>query len=132
MRARIQKISRHAPSIFQGRLTFDVRRGISLAVEHPAERYIFRMLAGSLAILAIAYIYLVGTSIVNVIGRKDTLTEVSTLASKVSALEREYFAASQGIGPEDGARLGLSPVANTLYVRRPGNAVAGTLESNEI
>lgn len=142
MRARIQKISKYAPSVFQGKIEFAARTGISLTIEHPAERAVFRMLAGTFAILVCAYVYFVGMSILNVIGRKEALTQISHLSSAVAALERDYLAASQGVGPEDGARLGLSPVTNTVYVRRPGNAAlagqgpsgqaAATLESNEI
>jgi len=133
MRARIQKISRYAPSIFQGRLDFSGKRGgLSLTVEHPAERMVFRVLLGALAAFALLYIYFVGASILNVIARKEALAQTSRLTNAVSQLEREYFAASQGVGPEDGARLGLSPVANTVYVHRPGNAAAAALPSNEI
>lgn len=132
MRARIQKISKFAPSIFQGRLDFSARGGVSLTLEHPAERVMFRVLAGTLGILACAYVYFVGVSILNVIARKEALAQTASLASAVSSLERDYFAASQGVGPEDGVRLGLTPVSNTVYVHRPGNAALVTLPSNEI
>ena|SRR3989338_5122680 len=133
MRARIQKISKYAPSIFQGKLDLSsARRGISLTVEHRSEPVLLRLILGTLAVLACTYIYFVGATIFNVIARKEALAETARLTSAVSSLEREYFAASQGIGPDDGARLGLSPVSNTIYIHRPGNAAVATLESNEI
>ena len=147
MRARIQKISKHAPSIFQGRFSFALpgapaASGISLTMEHPAERTAFKIFIAVLALLACGYVYFVGLTILNVIARKDALTQMSVLGNAVSDLEREYFAASQELGPEDGARLGLTPVLNTAYVHRPGNlsagvpaqadAAAASSESNEI
>lgn len=96
-----------------------------------------RMLMGALAVLASLYVYFVGASVLNVIARKEALTQTASLTNAVSQLEREYFAASQGVGAEDGARLGLIPLENTIYIHRPGNAaLAGQaaipVPSNEI
>ena len=137
MRARIQKISKYAPSIFQGRIDFSASpnrsgRSFSLTLEHLSERLFARLFLGALAILSIAYVYFVSASIMNVIARKEALDESASLASAVSVLEREYFAALEGINPEDGARLGLTPVSTTVYVRRPGTEMAITHESNDI
>jgi hypothetical protein len=133
MRARIQKISKYAPSIFQGSIAFSSsRRSFSLTAEHPAEAMARRALLGTLALLACAYVYFVGASILNVVERKEALTDSADLATAISHLERDYFALSGDLGPEDGARLGLKPVSNTMYVHRPGNAAIADLESNEI
>ncbi len=140
MRARIQKISRYAPSVFQGRIDFARKKnhaGVSLTIEHPFERLLLRLGAGSLVLLALLYVYFVGASILNVIARKEALSAIATESAKVTALEREYLETAQRVGPEDGARLGLSPVVQTAYVRRPGNAAlagehAATLESNDL
>jgi len=123
MRTRIQKISKYAPSIFQGKLDFSAKsRGFSLTVEHSAERVFLRFLIVAFGSLALLYIYFVGATILNVVATKEAGVQTATITSAVSKLEREYFAATQGIGPEDGARLGLAPVAHTVYVHRPGNA----------
>lgn len=132
MRTRIQKISKYAPSIFQGKIDFSSRnKGFSLTVEHPAERIVFRTLVSALFLLAILYVYFVGATILNVVARKEAVAQTAHLASAVSELERDYFAISKAIGPEDGARLGLAPVANTVYIHRPGNAaLAGQASGN--
>ena len=138
MRTRIQKISKYRPSIFQGRFDFSLAsrsyrgRGLSLTIEHPGERYALKFFAATLTVLTCAYVYFVGASILNVIARKDAQVQIASLASAVSDLERDYFSSSQELGPEDGERLGLSPVSNTVYVHRPGNAAAAALPSNEI
>jgi hypothetical protein len=129
MRARIQKISKYAPSIFQGRFDFSQKiRRISLTIEHPVERITFRAFVCMLGVLASLYLYFVGTSVLNVVARKESLRETAALANAVSQLEREYLVASQDIGPEDGARLGLTPVSKTVYIHRPGNLSAGLPE----
>lgn len=139
MRKRIQKISKYAPSIFQGRIDFarsSGRRtrghGVSLSIEHPAERVVFRVLLFTLAMFAVLYVYFVGATILNVVARKEAITQTASLASAVSKLEREYFVATQDVGPEDGTRLGLAPVSQTDYVHRPGNAASAALPGNDI
>lgn len=134
MKARIQKISRYAPSIFQGKLDLGARRrGFSLTAEHPAEGLIFCVLVASVIVLAVVYSYLVSATIINVMARREALTQSSNLATAVSKLEHEYFAIAQDIGPEDGARLGLAPVSKTYYMHRPRNLSAGNpTPDNEI
>lgn len=132
MRARIQKISKYAPSIFQGRIDFTGRRAISLTLEHPAERLLLRVLALSLTILALLYVYFVGASIGNVMARTDAIKQIASLAGAVAMLEREYFVASQSIGPESGSKLGLLPVENTTYVHTSEGRVADTMVSDAI
>lgn len=133
MRKKIQKVSRYTPSIFQGRIDFGAtRRSISLTVEHPAERMAMKFSFFAIAALGVAYAYLVAASIVNVIERKEALAESATLANEVSRLEEVRLAAAEGLGPEEGARLGLVPVASTGYVHRPGGTASAALESNEI
>src|SRR3989344_6074225 len=105
MRARIQKISKYAPSIFQGKLDLaGRRRSVSLTVEHTVERLLLRALIGAVVVLACAYAYFVIATTLNVIARKEALAQSMNLATAVSKLEREYFAVSQGVGPEEGAR----------------------------
>lgn len=133
MRTKIQKISKYTPSIFQGKIDFSpAHAGFSFVAEHPAERAALRILFIILATLACFYVYFVGTTILNVIGSKEARAESLRLTSVVANLEREYFTASHGLGPADGARLGLSPVSKTTYVRRPGNAAVASHQSNEI
>ncbi|RJQ35057.1 hypothetical protein C4556_00900 [Candidatus Parcubacteria bacterium] len=133
MGTRIHKISRYKPSIFQGSLRLSTERGgFSLTVEHPAERVLFKTLIAALALLTVGYVYFVSASVLNVIARKDAVRETASLESKVSLLERDYYAATAALTPSSGERLGLSPVSNTRYVHRPG--VVGVAETplNEI
>ncbi len=127
------KLSRHTPSIFQGTLEFSRARGISLSSQHPLETVIVKALFITLVILLAGYLYFVGSSVMNIIARKEADTETVQLQSSIATLEQKYFALGQSISPANEANLGLIPISNTQYVYRPGNAAsAGTLASNAI
>lgn len=133
MGSRILKISKYKPSVFQGSLRFSTKKAeFSLTAEHPAERVMFRVLIALLLGLIAGYIYFVSASVLNVVARKEAMTHMASLGSSVSLLERDYYAATAAITPGVGARLGLSPVAHTRYVHRPGTVGAAETSSNEI
>lgn len=133
MRAHIHKISKYAPSIFQGRFDFSsVQRDVSLSLEHPVERVALRVLAIGLLAAVCGYLYFVSASILNVIARKEALTRISVIQGSIGGLEQHYFKLSSGISPESGPELGLAPISKQHYVYRPGNVGAATIARNEI
>ncbi len=125
-RSNIQ-ISKYAPSIFQGKIAFAAPRQFSLTIEHPAERIAFRVLAGALLLLGLTYLYFVSATVLNVVARRQASVQSTKLATDVSLLESQYFAASEDVKPENAGELGLVPVAHTAYVYRPGNAAAASV-----
>ena len=121
------------PSIFQGKIEFaPARSNFQIAAQHPYENTMFRALFGIILALVIAYIYFVGSSVLNIIARKDALAQSSRLATIIGVFEKEYFAVSNGITPDAGADLGLSPVSSTAYVYRPGTVGRAEKLNNEI
>ena len=132
MGQRLHKISKYRPSIFQGRLDFSPRAGVSLTAEHPSEQIVFRTLIAALFGLVLTYVYCVGSSVLNVIARKEALTQTASLQTSVSTLESSYYNASAGITPRSGEQLGLLPVSETAFVYRPGAAAAVTMGRNEL
>ena len=125
----------HKPSIFQAQLQFPASRGtFALNSEHPLERGAFRILIALLFILICTYLYFVTASVLNVIARKEALTQGTKLGTAIGAYEREYFAISQTVKPEAGEALGLFSVSNsdTAYVRRPGAVGQAETTNNEI
>jgi len=133
MRAHIHKISRYTPSIFQGRFDFSsVQRGVSLSLEHPTERMMFRVLSTALIVVFCGYLYFVSASILNVIARKEALTRVSVIQGSIGGTEQHYFELTKGISPQSGPALGLAPITHQHYVYRPGNVGAATIAANEI
>ncbi len=133
MKSHFKKISKHAPSIFQGRLDFDISAsGFSLSSEHAVERHIFRILGIILVVLVSGYIYFVSASVLNVIARKEALTHIGKVQSVIGIAEKQHFILSQGVTPDSDASLGLSKVVSTHYVYRPGNVGAVTIARNAI
>ncbi len=136
MHTRIQKISKYRPSIFQGHLNLAVEKPrVSLAVEYPAERVILRALVAVLVVLAMGYLYFVSASIINIMARKEAMTQSGAIIASIGSLEGQYFSLTQSITPDSAVAIGLSPIstANTAYVERPGNVgMAGTVTENRI
>ena len=133
MRTRIHKISKYAPSIFQGKFDFSsAHRGASLSVEHPMERTALRVLSMVFVVIFCSYLYFVSASILNVIARKEALTRVSVIQGSIGGLEQNYFELTKGISPQSGPELGLAPITKQHYVYRPGNVGAATIARNEI
>jgi hypothetical protein len=125
MRKAALHISRFKPSIFQGRLDFDAvskRQTTVLAMEYPLERLAFPILTTILIALIFAYFYFVVASVFNVIGERQADAQSAHMQGSISSLEQQYFSLSEELTPQSAASLGLSPIKNTTYVYRPGNA----------
>ena len=130
-----QKISKHRPSVFQGRLSLAAasKPRVALAVEHPAERFISRALIALLVVLALWYLYFVSASVLNIMARKEAMAQSASIEASIGSLEGQYFALQQSITPQSAIGLGLSPVESTDYVDRPGNVgIADTATENQI
>ncbi|HEY4488323.1 MAG TPA: hypothetical protein VJB97_02305 [Candidatus Paceibacterota bacterium] len=99
-----------------------------LAVEHPLEQAVFRVLCVLLAVLFCSYFYFVGLSVINVIARKEAAVGSDSLESTISEMEKEYFALNTTVTEGSAASLGLKEIAATDYVYRPGTAAIATPE----
>lgn len=103
----------------------------SFVMAFPREETAIRVSGALIALLIAAYLILVGLTTFNVIARKEALDAMTSVRTNVGGLERDYFALSQQVTPDQGAQLGLGPVSHTSYVRRPG-AVGVVSVRNEI
>ena len=129
------KESKYNHSVFQGRLNLGAvtKPHTSLAIEYPAERIILRTLLALIVVLAFCYLYFVSSSIINIMARKEALSRSAKIDASIGALEGEYFALTQEINPQNAVAIGLSPIANTDYVTRPGTVgMVGTVAINRI
>lgn len=123
----------HKPSIFQAKLQFPANAGTySLNSEHPFESVALKSFVGALFLLIFAYIYLVGSSALNIIARKEIMVKSSQVSAVIGDFERDYFAASEKVTPDSGLSLGLTPVSKTAYVYRPGTVGRVAVSHNEI
>src|SRR5580698_2693645 len=122
------KISKHTPSVFQGRLNLAAasKPRVSLAVEYPAERMILRGLVAALIVLAMGYLYFVSASVINIMAQKEAMTQSAQIEGSIGALEGQYFSLSQSITPQAAVAMGLTPISvqDTDYVDRPGVGIA--------
>jgi hypothetical protein len=137
MNTQTHKISKHSPSIFQGRLNLAAasKPHIALAVEYPMERMIMRVLVAFLIMLAFGYLYFVAASVLNIMARKEALSQSAQIEGTIGSLEGQYFALSQSITPQSAVTLGLTPITvqNTDYVDRPGHVgIADTIGQSQI
>ena len=104
-----------------------------LAVEHPLEKRLFTIFFAALAILFLAYLYFVASSVMNIVARKEADARASNLQGSIGTLEQKYFELTQALTPESAGSLGLAPVRKTAYVYRPGNAASAQMpHGNEI
>lgn len=92
-----------------------------LVIEYPWERTLLRVTLILLAVLTIGYLYFVASSVLNVIARKEAVAQTAHVESEIGLLEQKYFTLSQGLTPEAGSSLGLSPITSQRYVYRHGN-----------
>ena len=96
------------------------KRMTALAIEYPFEQIAFRALLAVLALCFFAYLYFVAASILNVVARREALAQSTRIESAIGDLEQQYFALSQAVTQEEGARLGLVQLSQPNYVNRPG------------
>lgn len=95
-----------------------------LKEEYPLERTAFRAAVFILVCSVGLYGYLVGSSIFNVIAKKEAGLEAARLQTVVGALEKEYFTLAQYVSPKHAEALGLSAVSSTHYVYQSATALS--------
>lgn len=102
------------------------------AIEHiarirNAELRIFWALSLLVGILLASYLYLVSSSIVNVIVRGELENKITTAHSSLSILETEYLAKKNAVSFERALALGFHAVGEKQYVAKQslfGNALS--------
>ena len=85
------KLSKYAPSILQGRFDFNTPH-VALTVEHPYERLILRSLITVLVACACLYLYFVSASVLNIMARREAITQIASLEGQIGTLGEQYFA----------------------------------------
>jgi hypothetical protein len=91
---------------------------VVLHTSYFREDLIIRALFAVCAMLLIAYVTIVGMTIVNVIARKEALDRTSETRSAIAQLEHEYFSRTEALTVSQGAERGLEPVSDKRYVQR--------------
>lgn len=130
------KLSKHKASVFQGKLDFSGAVGkprMALATEFPIERNLLRGLYIAIVVLICLYLYFVSAAVLNVMHRREALSQINQIDASIGDLENQYFALTQQITPQAGSTLGLVPMQSTNYIDRPTQlSDAGAIASTAI
>ena len=127
-------MKRRKISPFQGRLDFSqsATRASSFAAEHKVENLFLRTLIGTLVLLSCTYTYFVVSSSLAVISANAARAEAIKLEGSVGEAERQYFSMSKEVTPDRAPELGLAPISNVSYVRRPSEAATLSVKNNAL
>lgn len=102
-----------------------------LNIEHVYEKAAFRVLFALLGIVLCGYLYFVGASVLNIIARKEATRASAAMQGTIAGLEKQYFVLTEAVSPQSGSTLGLSQVADTDYVYRPGATAIATVAASD-
>ncbi len=83
-----------------------------------SEKHVVVFLVGTILFLAGMYGFLVSSSIVNVVVRKEIEQEISRSYSRMSEIESEYLLLTNAITPSLAHELGFSDIQNKVFVTR--------------
>jgi len=90
----------------------------ALSFELPYEDVALRYLCLMMALLMVAYLYLVSASVLNVIAQREAAQASAQLQSNIGVLEGKYFSLGQEITPAQATKLGLAPLTESSFVYR--------------
>lgn len=85
---------------------------------------IFKVIVGSLIILSIFYLYLIGSITFNILARKSLENTVRTLGNEVSDLELAYLNNVNAIDKNYALSVGFVDTHNNLFATRTVSQVA--------
>lgn len=97
-------------------------------------RYLGPVLAFSVVLLLISYVYFLNSSVLNAMTREFDNKQIAQLALNLSDLENKYIALKSGINIDMARYLGFSDDFNRVHFSSESTNVAGNLSllGNEI
>ena len=88
------------------------------------QRIIFKSLVGSILMLSVVYVYLIGSITFNVLARKTLETTARNLGSEVSQLELTYLNNANKIDKNYALSLGFVDLHQNIFATRSTTRVA--------
>jgi len=85
---------------------------------------LFKVLVGSLIILSVVYIYIIGSITFNVVARKSLETTARNLGSNISQLELTYLSDMNDVSKTRATALGFIDTNSNIFATRSINHVA--------
>ncbi|MFM7089024.1 MAG: hypothetical protein ACKOW9_05875 [Candidatus Paceibacterota bacterium] len=93
---------------------------------------IFQGMIGLFALLVLFYLFLLGSSVMNVVERKNLESEAHMLANEIGTLELEYLQISNTIDRELSVQMGFEEIAQNFATRKAATMMSKKLAKNEI
>ena len=93
---------------------------------------IFQGIFGLFALLILFYLFLLGSSVMNVVERKTLESEAHMLANEIGTLELEYLQISNTIDRELSVQMGFEEIAQNFATRKSATMMSKKLAKNEI
>lgn len=88
------------------------------------QRFVFHFLTGTLTILSIFYVYMIGSITFDVVARKSLESTQRQIGSDISQLELTYLSNMNDINKLKASSLGFTDAKSNLFAIRPINHVA--------
>ncbi len=96
----------------------------NIATDGSLRKRIFRMLAGSLVVLSICYVYLIGSITFNVLARRSLEANATDIKSRVGQLELQSITLGNSIDQSFAAAHGYVEARGTIFANKNTTAVA--------
>ncbi len=84
------------------------------------------------ALLAALYLFLLGSSVLNIVERKTLESQAHTLSNEIGALELDYLQVSNSIDRELSVSMGFQEISQNFATRKSVGLVSKKLAKNEI
>lgn len=88
------------------------------------QKTLFKILSGSLLLLSIIYIYIIGSITFNVVARRSLEAEVRTLGGSISNLELTYLSDMNDVNKTRAESLGFQDAKSNIFATRSITHVA--------
>ncbi len=88
------------------------------------QRIIFKVLVGSLLLLSIVYIYIIGSITFNVVARKSLENTAKILGNNISQLELTYLSNLNDVNKAKATSLGFVETKSNIFASRSITHVA--------
>lgn len=88
------------------------------------QKVLFRVLLGTVIVLSVTYIYLIGSITFNIVARKSLENTIATMTSQVNKLDLTYLNKVNEIDKTYALANGFVEVRQNLFVSRDVNHVA--------
>lgn len=93
---------------------------------------LLRAILSGFAFFAFLYLFLLGSSVLNVVKRKTLEAEAHTLSNQIGALELDYLEVSSSIDRELSSTMGFEEISQNFATRKSVALISKKLAKNEI